>query len=191
MNSRFVSEQAIVVEMEAFGANREVGKSDTQDGLFRNYGQAVYAYALRRIGNITTAEDITCEVFIEAIRHAKQRQNLDPLPWLYGIARRKVSDHFRSTKRGPSETLNEFIVAATQDPHQAAEASEASNELKRLVAALPEDQREALLLYCVEELSTEQVAESMRKSVAAVNSLIQRARQTLRMKTQNHNEANR
>jgi RNA polymerase sigma-70 factor (ECF subfamily) len=78
--------------------------------------------------------------------------------------------------------LSDTIAATGGDPHLAAEVSEQAAELRLQVDALPADQREALLLHYVEGLSAKQVALSMHRSLAATNSLLQRARQTLRSK---------
>jgi RNA polymerase sigma-70 factor (ECF subfamily) len=174
--------------MEAVVKNAETLAKDSPDSLFRNHGQAVYAYAVRRVGNSSTAEDISSEVFLEALRHSKRRIGGDPLPWLYGIARRKVADHLRMAGRRKAESLSDLLPASTKDPHDAFETIEETGELRRLVDSLPEDQREALLLYYVENLTADRVAASMNKSAAAVNSLLQRARNTIREKSTRREE---
>ena len=156
--------------------------AETPEGFFRAYAGAVYAYALRRTGDTSASEDITAEVFLEAVRHSKKRVKSDPLPWLYGIARRKVANHLRMASRRPAQVLDAEMPAQTADPYRSAETSEANFELKCSVEALPPDQKEALLLHYVEELSAESIATAMGKSVAAVNSLLQRARQNVRNK---------
>jgi len=180
MNSSGSGEQTTVMTADAARVPRPAATDASADTFFQAYAQAVYAYSLRRVMAPQAAEDITAEVFLEAVRHAKRRSGAEPLPWLYGIARRKVADHMRLTARRPSESLTGAIEASAKGPHSVAEAAEQSIELRRLVDALLPDQREALLLHYVEGLSAEQVAASMRKSVPAVYSLLQRARQKLR-----------
>lgn len=155
---------------------------DTPDEFFRAHAGAVYAYALRRTSDASASEDITAEVFLEAVKHAKKRTKSDPLPWLYGVARRKVANHLRTKARRPAQGLDPAIHTNLGDPHQSAETSAANFELKASVDSLPPDQKEALLLHYVEDLSAESIATAMNKSVAAVNSLLQRARQNLRNK---------
>jgi len=175
-------EQTFVVNLESARARGERSETDSPDAFFQAHSQAVYAYAMRRMGDRSAAEDITAEVFLEAVRHANRRERAVALPWLYGIARRKVADQLRLRSRRKSEALSEVIPATSKDPHHAAEESERRAELRRLVDSLPEEQREALLLHYVEGLPAEQVGIAMNKSSAAVNSLLQRARQNLRQK---------
>jgi DNA-directed RNA polymerase specialized sigma24 family protein len=63
-----------------------------------------------------------------------------------------------------------------------ARRDEASAEIRRLVLALPELQREALLLQLAEELSQAEIAQTLGKSVTAVNGLLARARQNIRQR---------
>ena len=167
-----------VVRTERSRSERAAAGENHSEAFFREHAVAVHAYAVRRVGS-TAGEDITAEVFLEAVRHWRRKANADPLPWLYGIARRKVADHLRKRSRQPATQLSD-TMPGNMDVHGFVEAGERSKELRRLVDALPIDQREALLLFYVEDLSAEQIARSMSKSVAAVNSLLQRARQKLR-----------
>ena len=174
------TEQTAVVKIEAAGMKARREECDSAEAFFQVHAAAVYAYAIRRVGNPSVAEDVTAEVFLAAVRHSKKRLTTDPLPWLYGIAQRKVADYFRAMSRSEAQGLTDSIPASTRDPHGAAELSERCTELRRVVDALPADQREALLLHYVEGLAAQQVAEVMQKSVVSVNSLLQRARQKLR-----------
>jgi RNA polymerase sigma-70 factor (ECF subfamily) len=156
-------------------------KEASSDSFFRAHSQDVYAYAARRVGDLQAAEDITAEVFLEAVKNGWLRRSDEPLPWLYGIARRKVADQLRRASRRP-QGLTDAIPFQGDDPQAAAESAEQSADLRRLVNALPPDQREALLLHYSEGLTAKQIGTAMKRSAPAINSLLQRARQTLREK---------
>ena len=182
------SEQPAVNAMDVTADSRGTAQVRSEEDFFQIHAKAVYAYALRRVGRTHSAEDIVAEVFVEAIKNSRSRNQKDPLPWLYGIARRKVADHHRQVNRKPSASLYDSLAATSPGPDQVLEQAQQSLELRKLVARLPEDQREALLLHYVEGLSAVQISTSMSRSVAAVNSLLQRARESIRAKGSIHFE---
>ena len=155
--------------------------------LHECYLEAVYGYVARRVALRQEAEDITAEVFAAAFAPARFRGEF--LAWLLGIARRKIADGRRSREKRretlasemaltPEETsaLLENLGAAAPTPEQALHQQEARRHIRALVDNLRPDQREALLLQYVEELSIVEIAAVMQRSPHAVNSLLQRAR---------------
>ncbi len=143
-----------------------------------SYLGPVYAYVVRRIGSAAHCEDITSEVFAVALQSRKMPS--DPLPWLYGIARRKVADAYRKRTVRKEESLDSAASAFSAKTHDQVVQDESSARLRAMVDGLDFDQREAVLLFYVEELTAKQVAQSMGRSESAVNSLLQRARFKLR-----------
>ncbi|MBB6051452.1 RNA polymerase sigma-70 factor (ECF subfamily) [Armatimonas rosea] len=143
----------------------------------------MYHYALRRLSSTQDAEDVAAEVYVVALE-TRWHPSLEPRPWLLGVARRKVADRLRLRLRRPEAPLQEAheLPCATASPEADALRAEAVATIRALVRALPELQREALLLQTAEELSVKEIAQVMGKSVSAVNSLLGRARETLRLK---------
>jgi RNA polymerase sigma-70 factor (ECF subfamily) len=144
----------------------------TIETLRSEHLDAVYAFASRRLRR-EDAEDATCETFQAAIDCLHRRRGQDPRLWLLGIARRKVADALRRSSRRREVPLEDWLVAPG---NKALERTEAEERLRKIVMALPEDQRDALLLQNLESLSIAQIAEVMDKTPVAVNSLLQRAR---------------
>ena len=70
-------------------------------------------------------------------------------------------------------------MLVTEGPEQALSRAEARRVVRDLVAQLPPDQREALLLQYVEQFSVAEISVVLGRSPAAINSLLQRARATL------------
>ncbi|MGC4047444.1 MAG: RNA polymerase sigma factor [Armatimonas sp.] len=136
----------------------------------------VFRYALRRVGQRADAEDIVQETLCAAIEQQKRYSGQVPLRfWLYGIARRKVANCLRRRSR------RQDPLPGSPTPADARLLrDEASAELRRLIMALPELQREALLLQCSDGLSQAEIAQALGKSVGAVNSLLARARENIR-----------
>lgn len=143
----------------------------------------VYHYALRRLSRTQDAEDVAAEVYVAALE-TRWHPNLEARPWLLGIARRKVVDRLRLRQRRPETPLQQAheLLCTTASPEVDALRAEAIATIRALVLALPELQREALLLQTAEELSVKEIAQVMGKSPSAVNSLLGRARETLRLK---------
>lgn len=148
--------------------------------LFDDHLDRVYSYVARRVASRHLAEDVTADTFRAAIESFEKLKRQDPYLWLLGIARRKVTDAFRDERRRRAARLEtDLDTMAAPDgerPDHVALSAERAAELRKLVLRLPEDQREALLLQHLEQLSQESIALVMRKSPAAVNSLQQRAR---------------
>lgn len=168
-------------------AEDRVGKSATEPaeesgaaGLFDEHLDRVYIYVARRVASRDLAEDVTADTFRAAMESFGKLKRQDPYLWLLGIARRKVADAFRDARRRRARQLGTELEAMAgpddERPDRVALTVERSAVLRRLVLRLPDDQREALLLQHLEELSQESIALVMRKSPAAVNSLQQRAR---------------
>jgi RNA polymerase sigma factor (sigma-70 family) len=137
----------------------------------------VFAYAYRRVPHLQDAEDITAEVFAAAVSNIPSHVH-EPRAWLIGIARRKIADHFRKSGRRHMSLSDRFDIPVA-GPEREVEAKEDLRKLRQLVDELPEDQREALLLQCVENLSLEEIGVVMKRSIPSIKGLLQRARQTL------------
>lgn len=153
----------------------------TADTLHEHYLDAVFRYVSRRLPVRAEAEDITVETFAAAFASLKTlKKGSDPFPWLLGIARRKLIDRARKTKRQPlQDPLEGDWPQEGADPAEQLLAAERRQAVWSLVDGLKAEQKEALLLQHLEGLSLVEIATVMGKSPAAVNSLLQRARATL------------
>lgn len=147
----------------------------TAEELRTRYLAEVYAYVSRRLTTREDAEDATAETFQSALMSLDRWHGPDPKLWLFGIARRKVADTLRKRSRRREQTLSDQLPVGP-DAHLRTEQDEAAAAIRRIVMALPDDQREALLLQHLEGLSQNEIAIVMGRSSAAVNSLLQRAR---------------
>jgi RNA polymerase sigma-70 factor (ECF subfamily) len=160
--------------------------------LHRLYLKDVFQYVARRVPR-QEAEDITMQVFAAALEALPRfRGQCPPRLWLLRIARGKVVDALRrrnvrqemlaselGSGEAGAEPLIETLAATGEGPEAAYGRAEARREIRRLVEQLNPDQREALLLQHVEGLTIAEIAMVMGRSLAAVNSLLQRARATL------------
>jgi RNA polymerase sigma-70 factor (ECF subfamily) len=73
------------------------------------YGDRLYAFALKRTASKALAEDLVQEAFISAYNNRKTFEDRGkPLSWLYAILRNKIIDHFRSVSRKPKSSLDDI-----------------------------------------------------------------------------------
>jgi RNA polymerase sigma-70 factor, ECF subfamily len=160
--------------------------------LHERYLEEIFRYVWQRVSSAEEAEDITAEVFAAATAGLPRfRGQCPPYLWLLSIARRQIAlaRRRRAVRR---ETLASELVdeepdgdafadalAAVDGPEATLMQAEARQVLGELLARLSTDQREALMLQYMEQLSVAEIAVVMGRSPASVNSLLQRARATL------------
>jgi RNA polymerase sigma-70 factor (ECF subfamily) len=176
---------------------RETDREESRDRidageLHSLYLKDVFRYVSRRVPR-QEADDITMQVFTAALEALPRfRGECPPRVWLLRIAHGKVVDALRrrSTRRetlasemtareSDTDPLAESPAATAEGPEAALERAETRRMIRSLVDQLSQDQREALLLQYVEELSVAEIAVTMGRSSAAVDSLLQRARAAL------------
>ncbi len=142
----------------------------------------VYGYFLHRCGgHAALAEDLTQETFMAAVAVIKRGTPVAvPVPWVLGIARHKLIDHFRR-QRHAGWTL----VSWEEDAGRIDEAGESTLpgdepiSHERVIAALgrvASTQREVLVLRYLDGLPVADVAALTGRSVGAVESLLTRGR---------------
>lgn len=156
---------------------REEFAKMTPEELVRLYSDDVWRYVASKLRRREDVEDVVMEVFGVAFRDLDRVRKADsPRLWLLAVARRKAIDVIRRSYRRPELSLDAVADKA------APEIDERKQQVYSLMEELPELYREVLILKYVNGLGTEEVARVIRKSAGAANSLLQRARQTLREK---------
>ncbi len=145
----------------------------------------VTAVALAITRDVATSEDIAQDAFIAAWQHLKRLQNPSSfLPWMRQITRNLARDHLRAGRHRPLDGEGaEIAIALAADPAPTPAEKLVEDERERaaaeLIAALPDDSRELLLLYYREGQSSRQVAALLGLSDGAVRKRLSRARQSL------------
>ena len=142
--------------------------------LYERHAGAIFRYALRR-SDRETADEVTAQVFLVAWR---RRAGLpeDPLPWLYGVARRALADQRRGASRRLRLGMRLRSTAVAHDPPPAL----ADHGLAKALGRLSERDREVLLLRYWEDLEPAQIARVTGNSKAATTMRLHRARNRLR-----------
>lgn len=152
------------------------------DALYTDHVGRIYNFFRYRVGDTTTAEDLTAATFEKAWRRRGQFRGGPEhfTAWLYTIARNAANDYFR--KSPPLVTLE--AVSNIADPQSTAEQVEQNGEFIRLVAAincLPERERDIITLKYGADLNNRQIAQQLKINKSNVGTILNRTLQRLRL----------
>lgn len=165
---------------------------DAVELLYRSFAQPVFRFIYRRVREQREdAEEITLDTFLSVVSLAPTyRPDCSVLTWLCGIARVRIADFYRRQgrhKRIPPENLvviSEDVLAALPDNEASldriVDRIDAARLAESLMALLTEDEREALMLRYVEELSVREIATLLDRSEKGVEGLLGRAKKKQR-----------
>ena len=144
--------------------------------LYERHFDRVYAYVARRVRDRAAAEDLTSEVFQQALAHLP-RYEWRAVPfatWLYRIAANAIIDRAAALARESGQPALEPLTEAGMD-----EAQDRARVF-RAVRELPADQRRVLELRFVEGKSIREIAGELNRSEGAIKQLQFRGVETLR-----------
>jgi RNA polymerase sigma-70 factor (ECF subfamily) len=145
--------------------------------LYEEHFDRIYAYVVRRVRDRSAAQDVTAEVFQQALANLGRFEwrGVPFAAWLYRIAANAISDHFHRTARQESA---EPEAAPGNDEM---DRIEQRATLYRSVGRLPVDQRRVIVMRFAEEKSIREIAGELGKSEGAIKQLQFRGIQNLRM----------
>lgn len=171
------------------------GDTEAFAQLVDKYKQPVINLACRTLHDLTEAEDLAQNVFVQAFKSARRYEASAKFStWLFTITRNLCLNEIRRRARHPADSLDQPHAEHDEQPlHQVEDKGVASppqqllhgeleEKISEALAALPENQRTALLLCRQEELSYEEIADVLGCSVSATKSLIHRGRETIKLR---------
>jgi RNA polymerase sigma-70 factor (ECF subfamily) len=144
------------------------------------YRRRVFGLAFSVLRDRAAAEDLAQEVFVklwQALPRYDGRAKLST--WIYAITRNAAISALRSRRRSVSMS-DPAVFEEVESRDAAPETGDDDASLWREVHALPEKQRQAVILYYQEERSVEEVAEMMGLPLNTVKTHLHRARAALR-----------
>lgn len=170
----------------------QAGDESAFDQIVDLYSGRVYSLLTRFLGHHPQREDFVQEVFLRVVR---ARDRYEPsarfITWLYRIVfNLSVNETERASRRrqlsldqpGADEELGCIEVEDTRDPDPTAgmQSDDVILAVRSAIAALPENQRMAIVLAKFDDLPYVEIANVLNSSEKAIKSLIHRARETLR-----------
>jgi RNA polymerase sigma-70 factor (ECF subfamily) len=152
--------------------------------LYDRYAPRIYAYCYLRLSDRQAAEDAMSEVFIKAFGDLPRFRGSGRggfAGWLFRIAQYTVADAHRRNRRGRSLALADAENVADPDasPEERAAADSELAQLRAALRRLPDDQRAVLELQLA-ELSPQEIAAALGRSLNAVRLLRLRAIRAIR-----------
>jgi RNA polymerase sigma-70 factor, ECF subfamily len=142
----------------------------------------VYAYVARRVTSREEAEDVTSEVFQQALAGLGrfEWQGLPFIAWLLGIASHLLAQRWKGTK--DEVPVDELELAVN------AEHADRQTLFAQLLERLPADQERVIQMRFFEQRSIRHIAEVLGRSEGAIKQLQFRALETLRKQVGNRHE---
>lgn len=146
--------------------------------LWGEFADQLGGFLRARVGDETEAQDLRQDVFLKLQKQLEGERTIRDLgAWLYRTARNAVIDHYRTRK--PNEPLDDSLPEEGNpgiDPDRAPLMA----SFRRMILALPDGYREAVLLADIEELPHREVADRLGLSLTATKSRVQRGPTMLR-----------
>jgi RNA polymerase sigma-70 factor (ECF subfamily) len=172
-------------------ARLNAGHDAALNSLMGRHGERLFHYLLRQLNNESEAADLAQDTFVRVYQN---RARFNPThkfsTWLYTIATNLLKDRFRWRTRHPEvsldaesqdgSSLKDPLVENAASPTERIAVEERASEVRKAIAALPDELRTALLLSEYEDLSHAEVGAVLNCSAKAVETRLYRARTILR-----------
>jgi RNA polymerase sigma-70 factor (ECF subfamily) len=163
-----------------FVARARSGDMAAFEELVRRHQQGLFSYLYRMCRNTSDAEEMAQVAMVKAWEKLGSFRGASSFKtWLYRIGT-NLCFNLR-TRRKPTEELLETMAAPdAARPEQVFERKVREEVVQQALARLPPDQRAALVLSIYQDMSYREIAETMGKSVRAIDSLLFRAKTNVR-----------
>ncbi len=149
--------------------------------LYDRWVDRIYGYVLHKVSDQHIAEDITCQVFLNAWEaiHKFQFRGRPFSAWLFRIAHNLIVDHYRSHRPTSELDSAQAIEEPRHDPEAVLLQRVTVETVRKAVSHLTPDQQQVIILRFFEGMDTPQVARIMGKQEGAVRTMQHRALQSL------------
>ena len=175
-------ERALAGDAEAFGE------------IVRRWERRIFALAYGMLGSVEDARDATQETFIAAFRNLRGfRGEAKVSSWLHRIAvnqcitrQRRARVRSESPLEDGAEGEGKQFASADVSPARAAERGERTEAVRRAVNALPPELREVIVMKEFEELTFQEIADTLGIPLSTVKSRLYTALKQLRLRLEQH-----
>jgi RNA polymerase sigma-70 factor (ECF subfamily) len=151
---------------------------DAFEQLYDRHSRFVYALVLRIVQQVSTAEEVVQDIFLQLWRNAWQYEaRRGPFaPWLMALARNRALDHLRlkSERQRRREDQSEELPPVISVPQfeQALDEKRRAEQVRTLIGSLNPQQKKAIELAYFEGLSHSEIAEALKEPLGTVKSWI-------------------
>ncbi len=159
------------------------GDESGLEELIRDYKDGLIWYLYSFVGDITVAEELAEDTFVLlGTKKPRDKGTGSFKTWLYTIGRHVAIDHLRRLARRREVPLDDCpeLPTAADEPESRYVRAEQQAAVRRALACLRSEYRQALWLVYYEDFTHAEVAAVMKKRVHAVDMLLSRARKSLK-----------
>ena len=170
-------------DQEHIIARARRGDADAFEQLVAAYRNQVFRLALRMCGNEADADEVAQEAFLSAWKGLPNFRGESRFStWLYQLTTHAAIDLMRREKRQAAAEDIDGITAADDgpSPQQQVERTETQREIRSALMQLPEEYRQVLLLRFMQELSYEEIGQTLKLPAGTVKSRLNRAKAQLK-----------
>jgi len=173
------------------------GQKASFETLMKKYFPRILNFIYRYVGSREIAEELTQEVFIKVFKNVARYQPQSKFQtWVFTIAKNISLNELRKNKfkhvsmdekihHDGDQIMRQIEDTRAVRPDEGILKNERVAAIKEAIDSLPENQRIAVLLRRYEDLSYEEIAETMNLSLEAVKSLLNRAKENLKLSLAN------
>jgi len=174
----------------------QAGEIEAFNSLVEQYEGLVYNLTFRMMGNEPAAQDATQDTFLSVYKAMGSFRGGNFKSWLLRIAANCCHDRMRSARRLRATSLDALLESPGAPPladnTESPEDYTLRHELGRLIGegltTIPEEQRLVIILYDIQGLSYEEIAQVTDSSLGTVRSRLSRGRAHLRNFLLQHEE---
>lgn len=159
----------------------QAGDREAFGELARRYAASARRVARAVLGNLEDADDAAQDGFLSALRHLGRYDPNRPFgPWLLRIVANAATDRLRRRRVRTADAIPPTLAARDPGPDRETDRSALHGALRQGLAALPERQRVAVVLFDVEGYTHAEIAQVLGIPVGTVRSHVFHARRALR-----------
>jgi len=147
--------------------------------IYDTYSPGIYRYAMRRLGDISLAEDCVADTFERFLKSLQNRRGpRDQLQaYLYCIAHNWIVDLYRKNEK--TFELSDAIRSEADITEEEAAKRIRQKQVRRAIRHLTPDQQQVISLKYLDDWTNADVARAMKKPIGAVKSIQHRALRSL------------
>lgn len=166
----------------ALVAQAQAGDVEAVGALFDKHYRTMFRYFYARVRQQQQAEDLAGELFARMVHHLPtfEPSGVPFRAWLFRIAYNLTMDHFRVQNGKPLEPQAQTVAQPEQNPARQVERQMSNEVLLAALETLVPDQRQVLIFRFLMELSLQETAVIMDRTLSAVKAMQHRGLKILR-----------